>query len=334
MKRKINITVLVDEFEIPTDDPELRNPPGNSSTEYHVVEAVRLLGHNVSVLAATEDIELMITKLKEFAPDVVFNLTEHLGGERRFDKNIAGLLEMLGIPFTGAGPVGLLLSRDKSLCKQLLSLHKIRIPKFISIPVGQNIKVPKSFPFPAVVKPAFEDGSEGISNASKVDNVQGLVERVNFIHERWQQPVIVEEYIDGREFYVTVIGNKKLKVLPLRECRFNSDGEGGPSLATYRVKWNDAYRKKWDISFGFAEVEDEIFKSIERVCKKVYRTLGLRDYGRIDLRLKNDNKIVILEANSNPDLAFGEEVAEAAEKAGISYEELIKQIIRNAYKRK
>ena len=333
MKKKLNITVLVDDAEIPADDSDFLTPPEDSSTEYHVIGALRFLGHNVSILGAVEDIEVMVVKLKEQNPDIIFNLTEHLGGNRRFDKNIAALLEMLEIPFTGAGSTGLLLSRDKRLCKQLLSLYRIRVPNFVSLPRDKTVRLPKTVHFPLVVKPAFEDSSEGISNVSIVDSEDKLKERAQFVHEKWEQAALAEEYIQGREFYVSIIGNKKLTVLPIRECHFNFEGNKGPCLATYRVKWDKEYREKWDIEFGFAELEASVAKSIERVCKKAYRVLQLMDYGRIDIRLTPDNKIFFLEANCNPDLAYGEEVAESADKLGISYEDFIKRILNTALRR-
>jgi D-alanine-D-alanine ligase len=193
--------------------------------------------------------------------------------------------------------------------------------------------MPKSLNYPLVVKPAFEDSSEGISNASLVSSETALIERVKFVHDGWQQPVIVEEYIEGREFYVGVIGNKRLTALPIRECIFDSENPQGPQLATYRVKWNRKYREKWNIRFDFAELETPIIKNIERICKRVYRLLRMRDYGRIDLRLTPDNKLVVLETNPNADIAYGEDVAEAAEKAGITYEKLIDRIIHFALSR-
>ncbi|MBN2316540.1 MAG: ATP-grasp domain-containing protein, partial [Sedimentisphaerales bacterium] len=262
-----------------------------------------------------------------------FNLTEQFGGDRRFDKNIAALLEILDIPFTGSGAMGLMLCRDKGLCKQLLSLHKIRVPGFVFLPLNRAIRVPKTLRYPLVVKPAFEDSSEGISNASLAANEEALRDRVQFVHERWQQAVIAEEYIEGRELYVSVLGNKKLDVLPIRECLFNSDEAKGPQMATYRVKFNAKYRQKWNITFGFADLDPAIVKNVERVCKRIYRALQIRDYGRIDLRLTPDNKLVILEANPNPDIAYGEEFAESAHKAGISYEKLLDRILQVALQR-
>ena len=333
MKKKLNITVLVDQGEILPGDPDFSNPPEEPITEYHVIEELRLLGHNISVLGADRDVEVMSRALKEHEPDLIFNLTEHLEGDRRFDKHIASFLEMIDIPFTGAGLTGLLLTRDKRLCKQLLSLHRIRVPKYVFFPFKKAVKPPKNINFPLVVKPVLEDSSEGIANASIVENAEALIERVQFVHDRWEQGVIAEEYIEGRECYVGVLGNKQLRVLPIRECFFDFEGNDGPRLATYRVKWNAEYRKKWNISFGFADIEAPIVKKIERACKKIFKILQLRDYGRIDLGLTPENEIYILEANANPDLAYGEEVAEAADKAGISYQNLIKQIINYALRR-
>jgi len=330
MKRKLNITVLVDKWTIPGNDPDFMQKAKKPTTEYHIIQTLRNLGHNVSILGSEDDITILVTTLSTEKPDLVFNLTEQLGGDRCMDMNIAAVLEMLGIPFTGSGPAGLMLSRDKRLCKQLLTLHRIRIPGFASIAQNRKVRIPKSLRYPLVVKPAFEDSSEGISNASLVNNETALLERVKFVHEGWEQPVIVEEYIEGRELYVSIIGNKRLTVLPARECLFDFDSSEGPQLATYRVKWNDKYREKWNIKFGFAKLDPPIIKNIERICKRVYRLLRIRDYGRIDLRLTPENKLVVLETNPNADIAYGEEIAEAAEKAGIKYEKLIERIIHLA----
>lgn len=333
MKRRLKITVLVDPVTIPSDDPEFVGTPAEPITEYHAIGALRSLGHEVSILGAVDDIGIIVDNLTKQKPDIVFNLTEQFGGDRCLDKNIAALLELLGLPFTGAGATGLMLSRDKRLCKQLLSLHKIRIPGFVSLPRERKIHVPKSLQYPLVVKPAFEDSSEGISNASLVYNETMLMERAEFIHERWEQPAIAEEYIEGRELYVGILGNKKLTVLPIRECFFEHEASDGPLLLTYRLKWNAEYREKWNITFGFAKLQPSILGNINRVCKRVYRLLQMQDYGRIDLRLTPDNKLVVLEANPNPDIAYGEEVAEAAEKTGISYEQFIDRILHTALRR-
>lgn len=331
--RGLDVTVLVDEWTIQPGDPHFTQQPEKPMTEFHVADALRHLGHSVFVIGVSNDVAALAGNLKERKCDLVFNLTEQIAGDRLMDKNIAGILEVMGIPYTGSGPMGLMLSRDKRLCKQLLSLHRIRVPGFVSLPIGRKIKVPKSLKYPLVVKPAFEDGSEGISNASLVANEKALEDRVRYVHESWQQPVIAEEYIEGRELYVSIMGNRRLSVLPIRECTLASSDSEGPMLATYSVKYNAKYREKWNIEFGFAELEPDVVRRIERTCKSVYRILYLRDYGRLDLRLTPEGRITILECNPNPDLAYGDEVAESAERAGILYEKLIDKIIRLALAR-
>lgn len=333
MRGKLNVTVLIDWSAVPDKDPEFVGVPEAPTTEYHVIGALRRLGHNVSILPVEDSIRKIVVALTRKEPDLVFNLTEQFGGDRRYDKNIAALLEILEIPFTGSSVMGLALCRDKRLCKQLLSLHRIRVPEFVSLPLSAPIHVPRTAHYPMVVKPAFEDSSEGISNASLAANEVALAERARFVHEGWQQAVIAEEYIEGRELYVGVLGNKKLTVLPIRECFFNSEEAGGPQMATYRVKFNAEYRKKWNITFGFARLDPAIVRNIERVCKKVYRVLQIRDYGRIDLRLTPDNQLIVLEANPNPDVAYGEELAESAEKNGLPYDQFIARILHIALHR-
>jgi D-alanine-D-alanine ligase len=184
-----------------------------------------------------------------------------------------------------------------------------------------------------VVKPMLADGSEGIAKASLVEDEEALRERVRFVHDRWSQPAIVEEYIEGRELYVGILGNSRLQVLPPRELFFRSDSGDGPVLATYRLKWDKAYRKKWEVKFGFSELDDAVLARIARVCRNVYRVLQLRDYGRIDLRLAPDNRIIVLEVNPNPDIAKDDEVALSAKKNGIAYETLIDRILRMTLRR-
>jgi len=334
MKKKLGITVLMDAGCIPADDPEFaKTTPPLTTTEYHVVHALRNLGHPVSILGVHERVDTIVAPLLENRPDLIFNLTECFRGNRRLDKNIAGLLELLDMPYTGTGPAGLMLCRHKGLCKQLLSLHKIRVPGFATLEPGRAVRISKALRYPVVVKPAYEDGSVGISNLSLVRNEAGLLERVRMVHERLNQPAVVEEYVEGRELYVSLLGNKRLTVLPPRELFLGGDEQNGPVLATYRVKWDQKYQEKWNIRFGMAELDEAVMAGIARICKKVYRVMQLQDYGRIDLRLTPENKLVILEVNPNPDIAYGEEVAEAAERADLSYNGLIERILSLALRR-
>ncbi|MDA1043775.1 MAG: ATP-grasp domain-containing protein [Verrucomicrobia bacterium] len=333
MSKPLRVTVLMDWAEISDDDPDFLSEATSGKTEFGVIAALRELGHSVAIVAAHDNVHELVQNLTASAPDVVFNLTEQFRLDRRLDTNVAGLLELMGIPFTGAGSAGLFLARDKSLSKQVLGYHRIRVPGFTTFRPGQRISLPKALRFPLVVKPAYTDGSEGISNASLVTLPEGLNDRVRFIHEHWKQTAIVEEYVEGRELYVSVIGRTRLTVLPGREIFFNDPGGQGPVLATYRVKWDKDYQEKWKIRFGSAELDDQTFARIAHVCKKVFRLMQLRDYGRIDLRLTPEGRILIIEVNPNPDIAYSEEVAESAEHAGIAYPALISKIVNAAIKR-
>jgi D-alanine-D-alanine ligase len=332
-KKRYHITALIDEAEILPEDPNFEGTPPEPMTEYHVIQALRELGHTVSVQGVGSDLPAIVNRLTELSPDLIFNMTEQFAGDRRHDKNITSLLELLGIPFTGTGSLGMLLCRDKRLSKEILSWHKVRVPAFAAFGPGEKVRLPKHLPFPMIVKPALQDGSVGIANASVVYSEHSLLERIAFVHEHFRQPALAEEFIEGREFYVSVLGNRRLQVLPPRECFFPTEEGQGPMLLTYKVKWDTEYREKWNISFGFADLEEEVWKRIQRVSKRVFQILHLRDFARLDMRLAPDGRLVILEVNPNPDIAYGEEVAEAAEKAGIRYEALLDRIVKLAMRR-
>ena len=222
--------------------------------------------------------------------------------------------------------------RDKAICKRLLSHHRIKVPNFTTLRLGQT-RLPRKLDYPLIVKPVYEDGSDGISLASLVQNAVELEQRIKIIHERMHQPAICEEYIEGREIYIGIVGNDRLKVLPARELSFGNTGEGGPNFATARVKRDDAYRKKWGISYEHADLSEALQDKLARFSKRIYRLLYIRDYGRIDLRITDRDEIVFLEANPNPDLSQGDELAESAEKAGMEYTVLIQKIINLAKRR-
>jgi len=332
MTDAMNVTVLMDAGAIPDDDGDF-TAHVQTTTEGHVVTALRELGHTVRILGVGYDVPEIIAALSDPRPDLVFNLAEQFGNDRRLDVGVVSLLEMMGLRYTGTGQAGLMLCRDKGLCKQLLSLHRIRVPDFAVFPPDRPPRTRKRLRYPLIVKPVFEDGSDGIAIASVVSSDAELLQRVRFVHERFQQVAIAEEYIAGRELYVSVLGNARLRVFPAREIRFGDADAGGPPIATSRVKWDKDYRDKWQIAYGFADLDAATFAAVARVCKRAYRVLQLQDYGRIDLRLTPDNKITLLEANPNPDIAYGDEVAEAARVGGVDYNQLIDTICRLALRR-
>jgi D-alanine-D-alanine ligase len=329
----LKIVVLVDEETFVEDDPQLEHGQGAAAqeVEFHVAESLRGMGHKTVIIPFRENFHDTVESLRQCSPDLVFNLTEHHRGDRRKDQHIASLLELMELRYTGAGPTGLMVCRDKALCKRLLSHHRIKVPDFASLPMGKK-RIRRKFPFPAIVKPRFEDGSDGISLSSLVSNEEELADRVTMLQEHMGQPVICEEYIEGREVYVGVTGNDRLTAYPAREVRF-SESHDGPRFATSRVKLDEEYRQKWNIRFTDAELSEEMDLKAGRISKRIYRLLQLRDYGRIDMRITTENQFVFLEANPNPDLTMGDELAEAAEKSGLSYEQLIARILRHAWKR-
>ncbi|MBN2036881.1 MAG: ATP-grasp domain-containing protein [Chitinispirillaceae bacterium] len=333
MRKRLAVTVMVDSPCIPQEDPEFKKRGPNDSTEYNVIRAIRWLGHEVSILGIGNDVAAIVAALTEQKPDVVFNLTEQFGDDRQKDSNIAALLDLMAVPFTGSGALGLSLCRSKALCKQLLATHRLRVPGYAVFPPGAAALVPRSLKYPLVVKPVYEDGSDGISNASLVHSENELHERAAMVHERFGQPAIAEEYIDGRELYVSVLGNGRLTVLPPRELIFGNVTNGGPVLATYRLKWDKAYQEKWNIKFGFCDLDPSVGQQVARVCRKAYNVLQIHDYGRMDLRLTNDNLVYIIEANPNPNIGRDDEFAQSAAKAGIGYAALISRIMRLALHR-
>jgi len=332
MRPALNVTVMMDAGAISDDDPQF-TADTQASTEGHVVVALRELGHQIRTLGVDDDVAEIVGEMTEHPPDIVFNLTEQFRNDRRLDKAVAGLLEMMEVRYTGSGPAGLMLCRDKGLCKQILSLHKIRVPDFVVFRPGAAPRSPKRLDYPIIVKPIYEDASDGISMASVARTEGELLERVRFIHERWHQVAIAEQYIEGRELYVGVLGNRRLSVFPPRELRFGAAADGGPVIATSQVKWNDEYREKWNIEYGFADLPEDVLAKIARVCKRASRLLQLRDYGRIDLRLTADGRIYVLEVNPNPDIGFGDEFAESARQGGVQYNTLIDRILHLALRR-
>ena len=333
MSKRLKITLLMDEAWVPQDDPQFAGDSREPLTERHVTVTLRELGHEVTVLGVGHNVPDIVRSLTDSPPDLVFNLVEQFREDRRLDKNVAGLLEMMNVPFTGSGSDGLMLCRDKGLCKRLLSLHRIQCPRFVQFAPRRRVRLPKSLSFPLIVKPQYEDASDGIAKTSVVRSEGELAERVRVVHDYWQQVAIVEEYVEGRELYAALLGNRRLTVFPARELFFGSSHDDAPRIATSKVKLDEAYRNKWQIKYGFAELDTGLSTAIERISKKVYRLLRIRDYGRIDLRVTLDNKIKVLEVNANPDVAYGDDFAESAEKAGVEYVQLIDRIVKLALRR-
>ncbi len=296
--------------------------------EADIYKALLASGHTVTFLGLYNDINILLEEVKENRPDIIFNGAEVFNQKSYLDKNVAAVLEMLGIPYTGASPASLLICGNKALSKKILSFHRIKTPHFYTFYKKHKVWLPKRLKLPLIVKPLREEASRGISQASVVDSEDSLFERVKFIHESVKDDAIVEEYIEGREFYVGVLGNKRIKVLPLREMKFGEVGGDEPRIATYKAKWDYDYRQKWGIKNVFAgRLPNGLTEKIEEVCKRTYKALNMQCYARFDIRITSDSKIYIIEANANPCLDEYDELGQSAAKAGILYNKLIQKIL-------
>src|SRR6059058_2896803 len=298
-------------------------------TEANVMAALGALGHAAEHLAIFDHVDLLRQKLETFAPDVLFNLVEQFKNNPGFDQNIVSFFEMQGLPFTGCSSTGLTLCKHKGISKKILHYHHIHVPNFVVVPRGQRIGRPRQLKLPVLVKPVKEEASYGISQASFVETDEQFRERVAFIHEKYNSDAIAEEYIEGRELYVSLMGNVQLTVFPIRELVFREVPPNEPKIATYKAKWDEEYRKRWGLQNQFAEgLDPALIAHIEETCKRIYRLLTIDGYARIDLRLSADNKVYFIEANPNPILAADEDFAQSAQKAGLKYPQLINAIIR------
>ena len=231
------------------------------------------------------------------------------------------------MPYTGCNPRGLMLARDKALSKTLLAYHRIPVPDFVVVHVGRKPRRPKRLAFPLIVKSLTEEASIGISQASVVEDEDKMRERIAFIHAKVGTDAIVERYIDGRELYVGIIGNQRLRVFPVWELHFTKMPDEVHRIATERVKWSVKYQRKYGIKTRAAKLPDDVAQHIQRLCKRVYRTLDLSGYARIDLRMDTTGRVYVIEANPNPQLGYGEDFAESAERSGVDYDRLLQQIL-------
>ncbi|MDB5038435.1 MAG: hypothetical protein JWQ35_1963 [Bacteriovoracaceae bacterium] len=327
------IVVLFDMSSPPPEDHNYSEflKAADWESERAVVKAIKTLGYEAIPLGVFDDIRQLISDLKTLAPDLVFNMTEAFNKKRNYEPHIAALLELLEIPYTGNRPLALSICQDKGLSKKILAHHHIRVPKWVTSKLSRPLRGLRSFHYPAFVKPVSEEGSEGISRDSFVENEKDCLERVNFLHERFRSDVIIEEFIPGREFYVSVLGFRRPQVLPIRELCFNQFPEDTPKFATFKTKWDEAYRKKWGIRNEFAQdLSADQVEQITEISKRSFEFLHLSGCARLDLRVSETGEIVLLEANPNPSLSPWDDFAKSSEKAGISYESMIEKIIELA----
>jgi D-alanine-D-alanine ligase len=330
--KKLRVLMLTRDSLVPPEDAAAR-PPAELvdapwKCEFDVSETLRKLGHEVRPLGVYSDLGPIRETVTGWEPHATFNLLEEWDSVALYDQNVVSYLELLGARYTGCNPRGLMISRDKALSKKLLAYHRIRVPEFQVFPIGWRCRRRKRLAFPLFVKSASEHASLGISQASLVRDDEALVERVRFIHEKAGTDAIAEQFIDGRELYVSVVGNDRLRSFPAWELLFTEKPDDQPLIATRRAKWDPAYQKRWGVvSRAATDLEPGLAGRLAGLSRRIYRLLCLSGYARIDFRLSPEGEPYFLEANPNPQLAHGEDFAESVRAGGLEYPELVARLL-------
>jgi D-alanine-D-alanine ligase len=329
--KKQRILLMVHKALVPPDDVSGMSEAeiDEFRTEYDVLQTLRRLKHDVRVVGIDDQLTELRETIDEWHPHVVFNLLDEFSGIISYDHYVVAYLELVRQRYTGCNPRGMMLSRDKVLTKRVLATHRVATPAFSLFPFGQRFREPRGLAFPLFVKSSTEDASLGISQSSLVEDMQSLRERVEFIHEQVQSDALVEEYVDGREIYVGVFGNSRLTTLPPWEMDFGSLAETQTPIATRKVKWDRKYQAKHGITTRKAQgLSDEQHARLARLAKRTYRALYMSGFARMDFRLRNDGTVFLLEANANPNLSKGEDLADSAKAVGMSYTALITRVVQ------
>ena len=328
--KKLRVLVLMHPDHVPPETLDGLTPQDALAlkAEFDIVQCLKKLGHEPRALGVQDEFLPIRDAVEELKPHIVFNMLEEFHSNMLFDQNVVSLLELLRVPYTGCNPRGLILARSKSLSKKLLAYHRIPVPDFLVIARGHRTRRPKKLEFPLIVKSLLEHASYGIAQASLVEDDERLAERVAFVHESIGTDAIAERFIEGREIYVGILGNDRLVALPPLELVFENMPANAALIATAKVKHDLAYQAKRGIALKAVEgLEAEVMERIARIAKRIYRTLELDGYARIDFRLSATNVPYFLDANPNPDISDGEELASAAALVGMNYGDLISRII-------
>lgn len=328
--RRLRVLVLMDEELVPPESMEGFSDEEvlNWKTEFDVISAVKDLGHKTMNLGVSNDLGVIRNALETFKPHIAFNLLEEFHGVAIYDMHVASYLELMRQAYTGCNPRGLMLSHDKALSKKILTYHRIRTPNFVVYPRGRKVRPHRRVHYPLLVKSSIEEASLGISKDSIVHDDKQLIDRVTFVHEELETEALVEEFIQGRELYVGVLGNSRLQTFPVWEMVFKNLPEDVPNIATARVKWDPKYQRELGVvTRAASKISEADNLKIAKLCKRVYRVLSLSGYARMDLRMTPEGQVYVLEANPNPNISYGEDFAESAAKVGVPYDKLIQRIL-------
>ncbi len=297
-------------------------------TEYDIAKALETLGHETEILGDVQEMKVLREALTRFKPHIVCNQLEEFFDVNIFAHYVLGYFELMHQAYTGCNPVSLILGDNKPVQKKILSYHRVPMPRFAIFPRGRRIKRPPRLGFPLIVKSTAEHSSLGISQASVVSSDDKLAERVQFIHEKLQTDAMAEEYIEGRELYVALLGNRRVQAFPVWEMDFGNLPESASKIATEKIKWDLEYQKKIGIKTGPAEdLPEGTTERVHNLSKRIYRILGLNGYARMDFRLTADGRLYLMEPNINPDLGRSEDFAQSALLAGMEFENLIQRVL-------
>jgi D-alanine-D-alanine ligase len=293
--------------------------------------ALNALGHEAQAVVVDREIDALVAALRRYAPDLVFNLAESFRGKSALESNVAALLNLLDYRYTGSSPAGLLVAGDKSLTKKVLRFHGIKTPEFATLYRGA-VDWAEDLSFPVIVKPPQEDASLGITSASVVREIKDLFARIDELQSEYQTPVLVEQFIDGREFYVGVLGNANPEALPVIELDFSSFPADRPRIASWNAKWGEDGEGSGAEFAGTQSIfpnnlADELVDRMRQVAVESFNALRLRDYARIDLRVADSGEIYVIEVNPNCYLERESEFARAAKQHGLDYDALIARIV-------
>ena len=295
--------------------------------EYDVITCLRKARHEVLALGVQEELQPIRDAVGSMKPHVVFNLLEEFHHNALYDHNIVSFLELMRVPYTGCNPRGLVISRDKALGKKLLAYHRIRTPAFAVFPLGRRPRRPPKLGFPLIVKSLTEHASLGIAKASLVHDDAELEDRVRFIHQNLDTDAIAEQFIEGRELYVSVLGNARVWSLPAWELVIEHSAPNEPLIATAKVKHDLEYQERRGVQLQAANLDEPLASHIGRLSRRIYHILEMSGYARIDYRLDAQGILWFLDANPNPDISASEELASAAKRAGMSYTKLLHRIM-------
>jgi D-alanine-D-alanine ligase len=330
IRKPLRVLVLVHETLVPPETTEGYTPQEIDEwrTEYDVTTSLKAMGHEVRVLGLGDNLAELRATILDWKPDIAFNLLEEFQGIVTYDTYVVAFLELMRLPYTGCNPRGMMISRDKVLSKQILAYHRIPTARYALLPRKRRYAEPRKLKFPLFVKSATEDASVGIAQASIVYEPQKLRERVEFIHEQTNSDALVEEFIEGRELYIGVMGNERLTTFPVWELNFGTLPEV-MSIATRKVKWDRKYQQRHGIDTGPArDLPAGMPARLAGLARRIYRALSLSGYARIDLRLKPDGSVYVLEANANPNLAQIEDFATSALSSGLGYDALLQRLMQ------